>query len=89
MYEHGWITYHVSDSLASKIRTPYQELQTHNVQLENIQKTTDLLRRAHRFSVLIRRLETQLPPQQQTTTTDSSRDVAAAAVTIHEIGKKK
>ncbi|KAI9265196.1 Golgi transport complex subunit 5-domain-containing protein [Phascolomyces articulosus] len=61
--------------LAGKIRDPYQQLNTYTIQLEHLHQSADLLRRLHRFVVLVRRLETQL-----------DRDIAAAALTIHEIG---
>ena len=62
--------------LAGKIRDPYQQLNTYTIQLDHFHQTADLLRRLHRFVVLVRRLESQL-----------DRDIAAAALTIHEIGK--
>ncbi|KAI8149956.1 Golgi transport complex subunit 5-domain-containing protein [Fennellomyces sp. T-0311] len=61
--------------LAGKIRDPYEQLSNYTIQLEHLHQTADLLRRLHRFVVLVRRLETQL-----------DRDIAAAALTIHEIG---
>ncbi|CDS07498.1 hypothetical protein LRAMOSA01447 [Lichtheimia ramosa] len=65
--------------LATKIRDPYNQLQSYNIQLENLQYTSDLLRRLHRFIVLVRRLETQLG------TTSSDRDMSAAALTLYEL----
>lgn len=67
--------------LATKIRDPYNQLQSYNIQLENLQYTSDLLRRLHRFIVLARRLESQLG------TTSSDRDMSAAALTLYELGK--
>ncbi|KAI9491511.1 Golgi transport complex subunit 5-domain-containing protein [Zychaea mexicana] len=61
--------------LAGKIRDPYQQLNNYTIQLEHLHQTADLLRRLHRFVVLVRRLENQL-----------GRDMAAAALTISEIG---
>ncbi|KAI7855833.1 Golgi transport complex subunit 5-domain-containing protein [Circinella umbellata] len=61
--------------LSGKIRDPYQQLNTYTIQLEHFHQTADLLRRLQRFVVLVRRLESQL-----------DRDIAAAALTLHEIG---
>ncbi|KAI7869385.1 Golgi transport complex subunit 5-domain-containing protein [Spinellus fusiger] len=69
-------------SLASKIRDPYQQLQTYCTQLENLQNTSDLLRRLHRFLLLVRRLETQLISLKQET---GERDMSSAALTLHEL----
>ncbi|CAO3639916.1 unnamed protein product [Cunninghamella echinulata] len=49
--------------LSTKIRTPYNQLQTYNIQLRNLQKTSDLLRRLYRFIILSKRLTIQLPSE--------------------------
>ncbi|ORY97950.1 Golgi transport complex subunit 5-domain-containing protein [Syncephalastrum racemosum] len=70
-------------SLGAKIRDPYNQLQTYTTQLENMQETTDLLRRLHRFVILTRRLDSQLPNRDSQNS--SERDIVSAALTLHEL----
>ncbi|KAG0185544.1 hypothetical protein DFQ28_009182 [Apophysomyces sp. BC1034] len=71
-------------SLVTKIRDPYNQLQTYAIQLENLQATSDILRRLHRYLLLTRRLQTQLPLQEGKLNV-AERDIAAAALTIYEL----
>ncbi|KAF7727816.1 hypothetical protein EC973_007047 [Apophysomyces ossiformis] len=71
-------------NLATKIRDPYDQLQTYAIQLENFQATSDILRRLHRYLLLTRRLQTQLPSQEGKLNV-AERDIAAAALTVHEL----
>lgn len=48
------------EKLRSKIRTPYQSLQTHVTRLQRLQQALDVLRRMSRFVVVARRLESQM-----------------------------
>ncbi|KAI8388643.1 Golgi transport complex subunit 5-domain-containing protein [Radiomyces spectabilis] len=74
--------------LVSKIKDPYHQLQSYTTQLENLQQTCELLRRLHRFLLLKRRLEGQLPSTENTSIEPDSmagRDLSAAALTVHEL----
>ncbi|KAI9486654.1 MAG: Golgi transport complex subunit 5-domain-containing protein [Benjaminiella poitrasii] len=64
-------------TLSLKIKAPYKQLSTYARELENLRQTCELLRKLHRFILLKRRLETQL--------TTGDRDVATAALTMHEL----
>lgn len=48
-----------------------------------MQETADLLRRLHRFVVLTRRLDSQLPNRDAQNSSD--RDIVSAALTLHEL----
>ncbi|KAL1926826.1 hypothetical protein VTP01DRAFT_5472 [Rhizomucor pusillus] len=75
--------------LGQKVRNPYEQLQTYNLQLENLQLTSSLLRRLHRFLVLIHRLESQLSfdasGKDAAGSVEKEGDMRAAALTLHEI----
>ncbi|KAI7898782.1 Golgi transport complex subunit 5-domain-containing protein [Cokeromyces recurvatus] len=64
-------------TLSLKIKTPYEQLSVYARELENLQETSEILRKLHRFILLKRRLDSQL--------TISDRDVATAALTMHEL----
>ncbi|KAJ7874696.1 Golgi transport complex subunit 5-domain-containing protein [Mycena olivaceomarginata] len=48
------------DKLCSKVRVPYQSLQTNVSRLQKLQQASDVLRRTARFVVLARRLQNQM-----------------------------
>lgn len=80
----------MDDRLGQKVRNPYEQLQTYNLQLENLQLASSLLRRLHRFLVLIHRLESQLSfdvsGKDAAGSAEKEGDMRAAALTLHEIG---
>lgn len=63
--------------LSSKIRDPYLQLLEYTQQLENLQITSELLRKLQRFMLLRRRLEAQLSTNEQ--------DITTAAMTLYEL----
>ncbi|KAL0089842.1 Golgi transport complex subunit 5-domain-containing protein [Phycomyces blakesleeanus] len=69
--------------LSTKIREPYNQLQTYAIQLENLQATSSLLSRLRRFLLLVRRLETYLANMKEEGM--GERDMTAAALTLHEL----
>lgn len=80
----------MDDRFGHKVRNPYEQLQTYNLQLENLQLASSLLRRLHRFLVLIHRLESQLSfdasGKDAAGSVEKEGDMRAAALTLHEIG---
>ncbi|KAF9897340.1 Conserved oligomeric Golgi complex subunit [Lobosporangium transversale] len=49
------------ERLSTKIKIPFEQIQTYTIQLERLQVTSEMLRRVLRFLYLIRRLELQMP----------------------------
>ncbi|ORX48819.1 hypothetical protein DM01DRAFT_1338475 [Hesseltinella vesiculosa] len=73
--------------LSSKVHPPFQQIQQCTIQLRNLQATSDVLRRLHRFIVLCKRLVTQYPVQvSKDDVTLGERDLSAAAATVYELG---
>ncbi|CAO3693108.1 unnamed protein product [Rhizopus stolonifer] len=66
-------------NIALKVRYPYQQLSHYSRQFENLQTTCDLLRKLYRFTILKRRLETQLE------STSSADHIPTAALILHEL----
>ncbi|KAI8072374.1 Golgi transport complex subunit 5-domain-containing protein [Gongronella butleri] len=69
--------------LSTKVRPPFEQIQQYTIQLRNLQATSDVLRRLHRFTILCKRLTSQYPVQADTV---PDRDLAAAATTLYELG---
>ncbi|KAH7906022.1 Golgi transport complex subunit 5-domain-containing protein [Hygrophoropsis aurantiaca] len=80
------------EKLQAKIRIPYHALRAHVSRLERTRQASDVLRRAARIVVLVRRLEAQLADlgadASNTAVTDESsqRTIAQAALAIAESG---
>ncbi|TRM69739.1 Golgi transport complex subunit 5-domain-containing protein [Schizophyllum amplum] len=65
------------EKLRTKVRLPYQSLQTNVNRLHKLQQASDVLRRTARFVVLARRLQGQMAEMQQNTS-DKPDDAAGS-----------
>ncbi|KAF9431782.1 Conserved oligomeric Golgi complex subunit, partial [Entomortierella beljakovae] len=65
------------ERLSSKIKIPFEQIQTYTIQLERLQVTSEMLRRVLRFLYLSKRLEMQMP--------GGDLELTKAALTLSEV----